>query len=60
MINSALAHTTRESVELAALQWVHWFNHTRLLNPIGGISPAEAEANYWRQLASEAAQAAST
>ena len=41
----------RESVELATLQWVHWFNHIRLLKPIGGIPPAEAEANYWRQLA---------
>ena len=28
---------TRESVELATLQWVHWFNHIRLLTPIGGI-----------------------
>ena len=43
---------TRESVELATLQWVHWFNHIRLLTPIGGIPPAQAEANYWRQLAS--------
>ena len=42
---------TRESVELATLQWVHWFNHTRLLTPIGGVPPAEAEANYWGQLA---------
>ena len=41
---------TRESVELATLQWVHWFNHARLLTPIGGIPPAEAEAKYWRQL----------
>lgn len=40
-----------ESVELATLQWVHWFNHTRLLEPIGYIPPAEAEANYFRQLA---------
>jgi hypothetical protein len=31
---------------------VHWFNHIRLLTPIGGIPPAQAEANYWRQLAS--------
>lgn len=38
-------------MELATLQWVHWFNHVRLLTPIGGIPPAEAEANYWRQLA---------
>ncbi|WP_425219052.1 integrase core domain-containing protein [Ralstonia solanacearum] len=45
---------SRESVELATLQWVHWLNHIRLLEPIGYIPPAEAEANYWRQLASEA------
>lgn len=42
---------SRESVELATLQWVHWFNHTRLLEPIGYIPPVEAEANYFRQLA---------
>ena len=51
---------TRESVELATLQWVHWFNHIRLLEPIGYIPPAEAEANYWQQLASEATPVAST
>jgi len=39
----------RESVELTTLEWVHWFNHIRLLKPIGGIPPAEAEANYWKQ-----------
>lgn len=41
---------TKESVELATLQWVHWFNHIRLLEPIGYIPPAEADAHYWRQL----------
>ena len=41
----------RESVELATLEWVHWFNHQRLLEPIGYIPPAEAEAQYYRQLA---------
>jgi putative transposase len=51
---------TRESVELATLEWVHWFNHIRLLESIGYIPPAEAEANYWRQLASEATPVAST
>ena len=40
---------TREAVELATLEWVSWFNHHRLLEPIGYIPPAEAEANYWRQ-----------
>ena len=42
---------TTESVELATLQWVHWYNHTRLLDFIGKIPPTEAEANYYRQLA---------
>jgi putative transposase len=40
---------TREAVELATLEWVSWFNKKRLLEPIGYIPPAEAEANYWRQ-----------
>ena len=44
---------TKESVELATLEWVAWFNHHRLLEPIGYIPPAEAEANYYRQLANQ-------
>ena len=39
----------REAVELATLDWVHWFNHRRLLGPIGNIPPAEAEAAYYRR-----------
>lgn len=42
---------TKEAVELATLEWVTWFNQHRLLEPIGYIPPAEAEANYYRQLA---------
>ncbi|MBK9327287.1 MAG: IS3 family transposase [Hydrogenophilales bacterium] len=49
---------TKESVELATLEWVAWFNHHRLLESIGYIPPAEAEANYYRQLANEAAPVA--
>lgn len=49
---------SRESVELATLEWVSWFNHHRLLGPIGFVPPAEAEANYYRQLASQNAEAA--
>jgi putative transposase len=49
---------TRESVELATLEWVSWFNHHRLLGSIGYIPPAEAEANYYRQLASQASMVA--
>ena len=45
---------SKEAVELATLEWVAWFNHHRLLEPIGYIPPAQAEANYYRQLASQA------
>ncbi|OTP70369.1 Mobile element protein [Caballeronia sordidicola] len=27
-----------------------WFNHHRLMEPLGYIPPAEAEANYYQQL----------
>lgn len=43
-----------EEVELATLNWVSWFNHQRLLEPLGYIPPAEAEANYYRSLESQA------
>ena len=32
-----------EAVEFATLEWVDWFNHRRLLEPIGDIPPAEAQ-----------------
>ncbi len=38
-----------QSLELAILGWVNWFNNRRLLGPIGNIPPAEAEANYYAQ-----------
>lgn len=43
---------TNEAVELATLEWVSWFNQHRLLELIGYVPPAEAEANYYyRQVA---------
>jgi transposase InsO family protein len=39
-----------DAVEYATLEWVDWFNHRRLLEPIGNIPPAEAEANYYEAL----------
>ena len=39
-----------EAVEYATLEWVDWFNHRRLLEPIGNIPPAEAEAAYYASL----------
>ena len=41
---------TVEDLEYATAEWVDWFNHRRLLEPIGYIPPAEAEDNYYRQL----------
>jgi transposase InsO family protein len=38
-----------ETVEFATLEWVDWFNNRRLLEPIGNIPPAEAEARYYAQ-----------
>ena len=40
-----------DAVEFATLEWVDWFNHRRLLEPIGYIPPAEYEARYYEQAA---------
>ena len=39
-----------EAVEYATLEWVDWFNHRRLMGPIGDIPPAEAEERYYAML----------
>ncbi len=36
-----------DEVEYATLEWIDWFNHRRLLEPIGNVPPAEFEADYW-------------
>jgi len=41
---------TIDAVEYATLEWVDWFNHRRLLEPIGNIPPAELEQAYYREL----------
>jgi len=38
------------AVEYATLEWVHWFNNVRLLEPIGNIPPAELEKAYYNDL----------
>jgi len=38
-----------DDVEYATLEWVDWFNHRRLLEPIGNIPPAQKEDTYYRQ-----------
>jgi transposase InsO family protein len=37
-----------DAVEYATLEWVDWFNHRRLLEPIGNVPPAEYEQGYYR------------
>lgn len=46
---------TLEAVEFATLAWVDWFNHRRLLAPIGYRPPAEVEAEYLEQASAMAA-----
>ena len=41
---------TIEKVETETLRWVNWFNHCRLLEPIGNIPPAEAEEAFHANL----------
>jgi transposase InsO family protein len=43
-----------EEVEFATLEWVDWFNHRRLLEPIGDLPPAEFEAMYYERQESPA------
>ena len=38
-----------DQVEYATLEWVDWFNHRRLLEPIGYVPPAEYEAAFRRE-----------
>ena len=46
---------TKQAVELATLEWVSWFNHHRLMGPLGNVPPAEFEANYHQHRAGQAA-----
>jgi len=38
-----------DDVEFGSLEWVDWWNNRRLLEPIGMVPPAEAEALYYSQ-----------
>jgi putative transposase len=35
-----------DDLELATLEWIDWWNHRRLLEPIGNVPPVEKEADY--------------
>ena len=37
-----------DDLELATLNWVWWYNHTRIHGEIGNVTPIEYEAEYYR------------
>ena len=37
-----------DDLEYPTLEWVDWFNHSRLFSAIGYVPPAEYEANLYR------------
>jgi len=43
-----------DDVEYATLEWVAWFNTRRILEPLGYVSPAEFEDQYYRTQAAPA------
>ena len=45
-----------DDVEFATLEWVDWFNNTRLLEPIGYVPPAEFEEAYYAHTAATEAE----
>ena len=49
-----------DDVEIATLEWVWWFNHQRLLEPLGYVPPAEFEEQFHRGRATPVAEAALT
>lgn len=44
-------------MEFATLSWVHWFNTTRLLEPLGYLPPAEFETQHYETITPHAMQA---
>ncbi len=49
LIHRRATWKTTQEVELATLEWVDWFNNRRILQPIGNITPAQAEAEYYEK-----------
>ena len=40
-----------DAVRFATLEWVEWFNHRRLLEPLDYLPPVQFEEEYYRQAA---------
>ncbi|SFU67604.1 Integrase core domain-containing protein [Aliiroseovarius crassostreae] len=53
VINRLGPWKSKDQVEWETLQWVDWFNKERLLEPLGYITPIEAEEKYEQALKSD-------
>ena len=53
VINRLGPWKSKDQVAWETLQWVNWFNNERLLEPLGYITPAEAEEKYEQALKSD-------
>ena len=40
---------TRQQLEIAVIEWIDWYNASRLHGAIGDIPPTEHEAHWYRQ-----------
>ena len=52
VINRLGPWKTKDQVEWETLQWIDWFNKERLLEPLGYITPIQAEERYEQTLKS--------
>ncbi len=53
VINRLGPWKSKDQVKWETLQWIDWFNRQRLLEPLGYITPIEAEEKYERALKSD-------
>jgi len=53
VINRLGPWKSKDQVEWETLPWVDWFNNERLLEPLGYITPIEAEEKYEQALKSD-------
>lgn len=50
VINQGGPWKSMREIEWETLNWVHWYNNQRLLEPIGYITPAEAEKAFYQNM----------
>jgi putative transposase len=53
MIHRRSPWRSLQAVDLATREWVAWFNHRRLLEPVGLVPPAKAETAFYGALKSQ-------